>query len=92
MQTSRGGQKQRGQGTSALPSFLRLGEGLAYFAFTGMCFGFASSTFGRVSVSTPFLNSASALSGSTVLGSVTERWNLPKRRSWKLIHGMELPT
>jgi len=39
--------------------------------------GFASSRFGRVSVSTPFLYSAAALSASTPAGSGKERMKEP---------------
>jgi hypothetical protein len=39
--------------------------------------GLTSSTLGSVSVSTPFLNSALALSVFTRVGRLIERWNAP---------------
>ena len=51
--------------------------GVTYFTLTSICFGFASSAFGSVTVKMPSLNTASILSACTVVGSVNERWKLP---------------
>ena len=42
-----------------------------------LCFFRASAVFGRVTVSTPFLQLASILSASTPSGTRNERWNAP---------------
>jgi hypothetical protein len=52
-----------------------------FFKLTLIDFGLASSALGRVSVNTPFSNSALALSATTLTGRVSVRWNAPKRRS-----------
>ena len=53
----------------------------AYFTLTSICFGFASSAFGRVTVKMPSLYMASMLSPFTVVGSLKDRWNEPYVRS-----------
>src|SRR6185295_20060768 len=58
----------------AFAMFLALGLG-TYATCTWICFGLASSRFGRVSFSTPSLNSALIFSVSTTFGSVNERVN-----------------
>jgi len=57
-------------------AFLALGLG-TYATCTWICFGLASSRFGRVSFSTPSLNSALIFSVSTTFGSVNERLKVP---------------
>lgn len=48
-----------------------------YFTFTFSTFRFASSAFGRFTVSTPFLKVASTLSETTAAGKRTERVKEP---------------
>ena len=52
-----------------------------FFSVTLIDLGLAASDLGSVSVSTPFSNSALALSEATLAGSESVRWNEPMRRS-----------
>jgi hypothetical protein len=48
-----------------------------FLVFTGMVLAFASSAVGKVRVSTPFSNCASAFSESTLVGKFTDRLKEP---------------